>query len=66
MATNLSIDEDLLSEAQKAGGLRTKKDTVNEALREYIQRRKQIKTLTLFGQIDIDPEYDYKKERNRS
>lgn len=66
MATNLSIDEALLSEAQKTGGLRTKKETVNQALREFIQRRKQAEVLTLFGQIDIDPEYDYKKARDRS
>jgi Arc/MetJ family transcription regulator len=39
MPTNLAIDDELLSEAQKVGGYRTKKDTVNEALREYIQRQ---------------------------
>lgn len=66
MATNLSIDEALLLEAQKAGSLKTKKETVNQALREFIQRRKQVEVLTLFGQIDIDPEYDYKKGRDRS
>ena len=36
MATNLTIDDNLLSEAQKAGGHKTPKDTVTEALREYI------------------------------
>jgi len=41
MATNLAIDQKLLEEAQKLGGKKTKKDTVNEALIEYIQRRKQ-------------------------
>lgn len=66
MATNLSIDEALLLEAQKAGSLKTKKETVNQALREFIQRRKQVEVLMLFGQIDIDPEYDYKKGRDRS
>lgn len=66
MPTNLAIDETLLAEAQKAGGLKTKKATVNQALREFIQRRKQLETLKLFGQIDFDPEYDYKKGRYRS
>lgn len=65
MATNLAIDDDLLTEALKAGGHRTKKDTVNEALREYIQRRKQAKVVNLFGTIDFDPGYDYKKQRRR-
>lgn len=36
MPTNLSIDDDLLNEARVLGGHRTKKDTVNEALREYV------------------------------
>ncbi|MBN1608913.1 MAG: type II toxin-antitoxin system VapB family antitoxin [Polyangiaceae bacterium] len=66
MPTNLAIDDDLLVEAQKVGGHRTKKDTVNEALREYIQRRRQGKVLELFGQIDYDSTYDYKKQRRRS
>ena len=66
MPTNLAIDDTLLSEAQKAGGLKTKKATVNPALREFIQKRKQLETLKLFGQIDFDPEFDYKKGRHRS
>ncbi len=66
MATNLAIDDDLLQEAQRVGGHRTKKDTVNEALREYIQRRRQAKLLDLFGTIEFDPSHDYKKQRRRS
>ena len=65
MATNLDIDPKLLEEALKAGGLKTKKATVNKALEEFIQRRKQEDILTLFGSIVYDPEYDYKKHRNR-
>ena len=51
MPTNLAIDEILLSEAQKAGGLKNKKATVNQALREFIQKRKQLDTLKLFRQM---------------
>ncbi|MGH8771757.1 MAG: type II toxin-antitoxin system VapB family antitoxin [Burkholderiales bacterium] len=47
------------------GGHRTKKATVNEALQEYIQRRRQARVLKLFGTIDFDPAYDYKKQRRR-
>jgi Arc/MetJ family transcription regulator len=65
MATNLAIDPRLLEEAQKAGNLKTKKDTVNEALREFIQRRKQAEILKLFGTVDFDPDYDHKRGRNR-
>lgn len=65
MATNLSIDEALLSEALKVGGRRTKRETVNEALKEYIQRRRRRRILDLFGTIDYDPTYDEKLARRK-
>ncbi|MFH2007770.1 MAG: type II toxin-antitoxin system VapB family antitoxin [bacterium] len=65
MATNLAIDEKLLAEALKAGGLKTKKATVNEALREFIQRRKQLEILGLFGSVEFEPGYDHKQGRSR-
>jgi len=65
MATNLDIDEKLLDEALKVGGNRTKKATVEQALEEYIQRRKQQRILKLFGKIDYDPSYVYKEQRRR-
>jgi Arc/MetJ family transcription regulator len=66
MATNLAIDDRLLEEALRVGGHRTKKDTVTEALQEYIQRRKQARILDLFGKVDFDPQYDYKRQRRRA
>jgi Arc/MetJ family transcription regulator len=65
MATNLAIDDKLLCEALQIGNLRTKKATVNEALREYIDRRKRLRSLDLIGKIDFDPRYDYKKGRKK-
>jgi Arc/MetJ family transcription regulator len=65
MATNLALDDDLLNEALKIGGKSTKKETVTEALREYIGRRKQAAVLDLFGTVDYDAKYDYKKQRRR-
>ena len=41
MASNLDIDQDLLKEAQEVGSMKTKKATVNQALKEFIDRRKQ-------------------------
>lgn len=63
MATNLAIDENLLLDALQAGNLKTKKDTVNEALREFIQRRKQAEIIKIFGSIDFDPKYNHKRGR---
>jgi len=65
MATNLAIDDRLLEEALRVGGHRTKKATVTEALEEYIQHRKQVKILELFGTVDFDRGYDYKKQRRK-
>ena len=66
MVTNVAIDDRLLEEARSIGGHRTKKATVTEALREYIQRRKQARILELFETVEFDPRYDYKKQRRRS
>lgn len=63
MATNLAIDDNLIEEARVLGGQKTKKAVVTEALEEYIQRRKQKDILNIFGKIDYDQDYDYKKQR---
>ncbi len=65
MATNLALDDQLLDEALRIGNLKTKKDTVTTALKEFILRRKQLKFLELAGTFDFDDDYDYKKERSR-
>jgi hypothetical protein len=65
MATNLAIDDKLLEAAVAIGGHTTKKAAVTEALREYIQRRRQLKIIDAFGGIDMDPTYDYKRQRRR-
>jgi len=63
MATNLAIDDKLLSRALKIGGKKTKKDTVNEALREFIVRREQKKVFDLFGTVEYFDDYEPKKYR---
>ena len=65
MATNLAIDPELLNRALEVGGEKTKKATVNRALREFIARREQERLLELFGKFDWDEDYDYKQERLR-
>ena len=65
MATNLAIDVELLELAQEVGRLRTKKETVNLALKEFVNRRKQLEVVELFGTMDSDPDFDYKEARKR-
>ncbi len=55
MATNLAMDDDLLNEALRLGGHRTKTATVTEALQEYLRYRRQLRVIDLFGTIDFDP-----------
>jgi len=63
MPTNLAINDDLLEQAKIFGKHKTKKAAVTEALEEYIQRRKQPEVIKVFGLIDYDESYDYKKQR---
>ena len=65
MATNLDIDQSLLEQARDLGRHRTKKEAVNAALAEYVLRRKQMEVTQLFGSLDYDPAYDYKRARAR-
>ncbi len=63
LPTNLALDDRLIEEAKKLGHHRTKKEAVNAALDEYVRRRKQLEIISLFGTIDYDDNYDYKRER---
>ncbi len=65
MATNLAIDPELLERAVAVSGEKTKKAAVTRALQEFIARREQKRLLDLFGALDWDSGYDYKKERFR-
>jgi Arc/MetJ family transcription regulator len=65
MPTNLNLDDELVSEAVKLSGKKTKREAVDAALQEYVSRRKQRGILQLFGKLEWDPGYDYKKERRR-
>ena len=63
MASNLLIDNELMDSALKIGGLKSKKDTVNQALREFIQRRKSAEIIELFGTVEYVSGYNHKDAR---
>ena len=65
MPSNLAIDDRLLEKAKRIGGHRTKRATVNEALREYIRRRLRLQAVEGFGTFDFHPDYDYKAARRK-
>lgn len=66
MATNLQIDDKLILKAVRLGRHRTKREAVSRALVEYIHQLEQEKILSMFGSVDYEPEYDYKKQRRRA
>lgn len=65
MAANLQIDEKLIEEALALSNHSAPNELIEDALREYIQRRKQLKIVELFGTIDYEENYDYKQERQK-
>lgn len=65
MPTNLNIDDALIEEARRLGGHKTKRETVNEALAEYVQRRRRRHVLKYFGKVEFDPAWDYKADRRK-
>ena len=64
MENKLDIENALKKKAFKAGGLRTKKETVTKALEEIIQRGQQRNILRAMGSIEFREGWDYKTERH--
>jgi Arc/MetJ family transcription regulator len=65
MATNLSLDPELLERTLRVSGEKTKKAAVTKALKEFIARREQTRIRELFGKLEWSRDFDYKKERSR-
>ena len=66
MPENDDVKRRLPEAAVRAGGMKTKKETVDLALREFVRKRRAEELISLFGTIDYDVSYDYKQERNRA
>lgn len=65
MATNLSLDPQLIERALEVSGERTKEAAVTRALEEFIARRGQKHLVKLMGKLEWDTSFDYKAERSR-
>ena len=63
MPTNLAIDDRLLQEAQKVGRHRTKRKPSLLPWKSTSTIANSKKILSLFGKIDYERDYDYKRER---
>ena len=63
MRTNIVLDDEIVEEAMKISGARTKKELISRALKEFIKTRKRMNLLDLEGKITFRRDYDYKKLR---
>lgn len=63
MTTNLALDDVLIEEAKKIGHHRTKRDAVNVALAEYIDRRKRMQIFDFVGKVEMHENFDPKTIR---
>ncbi len=65
MRTNIDIDEDLIRSAMEVTGLRTKRETVREALQTLIRQRSAHQALlALRGKVEWEGDLDQMR-RNR-
>ena len=60
MLTNIDIDEELVAEAMRVSGARTKREVVDRALREMVARARRPRFRDFYGIGGIDPDYDPK------
>jgi len=63
MRTNIVLDDALVEEAMILSGVKTKKELISKALREFVTTRKRLNLLDLDGKIDFSEAYDYKSLR---
>jgi Arc/MetJ family transcription regulator len=66
LATNLQLDDKLIEKSVKLGKHKTKRAAVTQALKEYVEHLEQQNLLAMFGKVDYDPEYDYRKQRKKT
>jgi len=65
ISTSLKIDEKLVENAVKLGHHRTKKEAVTKALISYINQLEQKNIISMFGVVEYEADYDYKKQREQ-
>ena len=63
MRTNIVLDERLVKKAMKLSRTMTKKELVNQALKEFVENRKRLNLMDLAGKIEFAKDYNYKALR---
>jgi len=63
MRTNIILDDELVREALKCSGVKTKKELIHMALKELVENRRRLNLLDLEGKIEFAEGYNYKQMR---
>ena len=63
MRTNIVLDDEIVKTAFRYSKAKTKKELIDEALKELIASRQRLDLRDLRGKIDFKSDYDYKKLR---
>jgi len=63
MRTNIVLDDELISEAFLLTNIKTKRELVDQALKEFVSHRKRLDLRDLKGRGGLADNYDYKKLR---
>jgi len=61
--TQIDIDEDALAEAMRLSGAKTKKETVNLALREFAARHRRVAALEHYAQLAAEWDFEGWEQR---
>lgn len=63
MRTNIHLDNELVDQAFKYTGAKTKKELIHIALKELVESRSRLNLLDLAGKIQFAEGYEYKALR---
>ena len=63
MRTNIVLDDGLVREAQALSQIKTKRELIDQALREFVAHRKRLDLRELKGIGELQSDYDYKGTR---
>lgn len=65
MRTNIVLDDDLVAEAQRLTGARTKREVVDLALRQLVRLQRQRAVLDLEGAVDWEGDLEELRRTRR-
>ena len=64
MRSNIVIDDALVEEAFAVSSVKTNRELVDRALRDFVARHKRKDLMDLYGSHRMDFDYDYKAARS--